>query len=202
MEDKMDILILVDNGHGNNTAGKCSPDKRFREYAFNREIAAQVVHRLRKQGYNAELLVPELYDVPLIERVHRVNVKCQSRGKDKVILVSVHANAAGNGDWMNARGWCCFTTKGQTKSDKLADCMYGAAERNFVGHKIRTDKSDGDRDWEYPFYICRHSLCPAVLVENFFMDNKEDLEYLESEEGKEAIVRCHVEGIKSYVDSL
>jgi N-acetylmuramoyl-L-alanine amidase len=198
----MDILILVDNGHGNNTAGKCSPDKRFREYAFNREIAAQVVHRLRKQGYNAELLVPELYDVPLIERVHRVNVKCQSRGKNNVILVSVHANAAGNGDWMNARGWCCFTTKGQTKSDKLADCMYDAAEKNFVGHKIRTDKSDGDRDWEYPFYICRHSLCAAVLVENFFMDNKEDLEYLESEEGKEAIVRCHVEGIISYIESL
>lgn len=198
----MDILILVDNGHGNNTAGKCSPDKRFREYAFNREIAAQVVHRLRKQGYNAELLVPELYDVPLIERVHRVNVKCQSLGKNNVILVSVHANAAGNGDWMNGRGWCCFTTKGQTKSDKLADCMYGAAERNFVGHKIRKDYQDGDKDWEYPFYICRKSLCAAVLVENFFMDNKEDLEYLESEEGKEAIVRCHVEGIISYIESL
>lgn len=200
MDDK--ILILIDNGHGNNTAGKCSPDKRFREYAWNREIAAHVVYRLRKMGYNVELLVPELYDVPLLERVHRVNVKCQSLGKDNVILVSVHANAAGNGDWMSARGWSCYTTKGQTKSDILAEHLYKAAEKNFVGHKIRVDYQDGDKDWEYPFYICRKSLCPAVLTESFFYDNKEDLKYIESEEGKEAVIRCHVEGIDSYIKSL
>lgn len=202
MEDKMDILIEVDNGHGNNTVGKWSPDKRFKEYAWNREIAAMVVHRLRKLGYNAELLVPELYDVSLLERVHRVNVKCQSRGKDNVLLVSIHANAAGNGEWMKARGWSCFTTKGQTKSDILAEHLYAAAERIFVGHKIRYDRSDGDKDWEKAFYICRKTLCPAVLTESFFYDNKEDLEYIESEEGKEAVVRCHVEGIISYINSL
>ena len=84
MEDKK-IKILIDNGHGNNTAGKCSPDKRFREYAWNREIAAKVVHRLKKLGYDVELLVPELYDVSLLERVHRVNVYCQSLGKDNVL---------------------------------------------------------------------------------------------------------------------
>ena len=202
-QEEIDSMkILIDNGHGNNTAGKCSPDKRFKEYAWNREIAAQVVYGLRKLGYDAELLVPELYDVSLLERVHRVNVQCQSLGKENVILVSVHGNAAGNGDWMKARGWSCFTTQGKTKSDTLAEHLYDAAERIFVGHKIRTDKSDGDRDWEKAFYICRKSLCPAVLTESFFYDNKEDLEYMESEEGKEAVVRCHIEGIKSYVDSL
>lgn len=200
MEDK--IKILIDNGHGNNTAGKCSPDKRFREYAWNREIAAQVVYGLRKLGYDAELLVPELYDVKRIERVHRVNVKCQSLGKENVLLVSIHGNAAGNGAWMNARGWCCFTTRGKTKSDTLAEHLYKAAERIFVGHKIRYDKSDGDKDWEKDFDVCKMTLCPAVLTESFFYDNKEDLEYMESEEGKEAVVRCHVEGIISYINSL
>ena len=200
MEDK--IKIWIDNGHGNNTAGKCSPDKRFREYAYNREIAARVVYGLKKLGYDAELLVPELYDVSLDERVHRVNVTCQSRGKDKVIMVSVHCNAAKNGEWSNARGWCAFTCAGQTKSDILAEHLYAAAERNFVGHKIRTDKTDGDKDLEKAFKICRKTLCPAVLVENFFMDNKEDLEYLESDEGKDAIVRTHIEGIDSYIKSL
>lgn len=201
MEDK--IKIWIDNGHGNNTAGKRSPDGLFREYAYTREIAAKVVFRLKKMGYDAELLVPELYDVSLVERVHRVNVTCQSRGKDKVLMVSIHCNAAGMGkEWMNARGWCAFTCAGQTKSDILAEHLYKAAERNFVGHKIRTDKTDGDKDLEKAFYICRKTLCPAVLVENFFMDNKEDVAYLESDEGKEAIVRTHVEGIVSYINSL
>ena len=103
---------------------------------------------------------------------------------------------------MSARGWSCYTTKGQTKSDILAEHLYKAAEKNFVGHKIRVDYQDGDKDWEYPFYICRKSLCPAVLTESFFYDNKEDLKYIESEEGKEAVIRCHVEGIDSYIKSL
>lgn len=201
MEDK--IKIWIDNGHGSNTAGKRSPDGLFREYAYTREIAAKVVFRLKKMGYDAELLVPELYDVSLDERVHRVNVTCQSRGKDKVLMVSIHNNAAGMGkEWMGARGWCAFTTKGQTKSDILAEQLYKAAEKNFVGHRIRTEKTDGDKDIEKAFYICRKTLCAAVLVENFFMDNKEDVAFLQSEEGKEAIVRTHVEGIVSYIKSL
>ena len=49
------------------------------------------------------------------------------------------------------------------------------------------------------FYILRHSLCPAVLTENFFMDNLSDLEYLQSRVGKQAVVDTHVEGIIDYL---
>ena len=44
--------------------------------------------------------------------------------------------------------------------------------------------SDDNRDWEEDFYILRKSWCPAVLTENFFMDNHSDLEYLQSHAGK------------------
>ena len=37
-----EINILIDNGHGNDTPGKCSPDKRILEYKYNREIAQEV----------------------------------------------------------------------------------------------------------------------------------------------------------------
>lgn len=33
-----ETLICLDNGHGAETLGKCSPDKRLREYAYAREI--------------------------------------------------------------------------------------------------------------------------------------------------------------------
>lgn len=197
------MKILFEVAHGNNVAGKCDPTGTFREYIYSREIVPRIVHELKKRGYDAENLVPELYEPGLTERVHRVNVKCQTYGKDNCIFISVHVNAAGKGDkWMNARGWCCFTTRGVTKSDRLAEHLYMAAERCFTGHKIRRDKSDGDSDWEKGFYVLRHTLCPAVLTENFFMDNKEDLAYLCSEEGKEAIVRCHIEGVISYLEEL
>lgn len=195
------MKILVDNGHGSDTPGKRSPDWSLREYAYTREISNRVVKELKDLGYDAELLVPETNDVSLKERVDRVNQVCKEIGKKNTLLISIHNNAAGNGDWMKARGWSCFTTKGETESDTVADYLYKAAEKIFVGHKIRKDYSDGDADWEKGFYILRHTWCPAVLVENFFMDNKEDLKYLLSEEGKDQIVKCHVEGITTYVDS-
>ena len=197
------MKILIDNGHGHNTPGKRSPDGKFREYAYNRKIAKRIVADLIDRGHDAELIVPEDNDISLEERVRRVNKICLASDPSCVILVSFHVNAAGNGSkWTNATGWSVYTCKGQTSSDKLAECLCEAAIKNFPGRRIRTDYSDNDPDWEENFYILRHSLCPAVLTENFFMDNKSDLEYLQSKAGKQAVVDTHIEGIIEYLDSL
>ena len=195
------MKILIDNGHGHNTPGKRSPDGKFREYACNREIAKRIVADLIDRGYDAELLVLEDNDISLEERVRRVNALCSAHGKSNVILVSIHVNAAGNGSkWTKATGWSVYTCKGQTTSDKLAECLCEAAIKNFPGKRIRTDYSDGDSDWEENFYILRHTLCPAVLTENFFMDGL-DLEFLQSKAGKQAIVDTHVEGIIEWLEN-
>ena len=197
------MKIFIDNGHGLMTAGKRSPDGQFREPFYNREIARRVVSDLRDRGLDAELLVPEDDDISLAERVRRVNTACFLLGKQNIILVSIHVNAAGNGSkWLNATGWSVYTCKGQTESDKLAECLCQAAIKNFPGRRIRTDISDGDMDWEESFYILRKSLCVAVLTENFFMDSHSDLEYIQSKAGKQAVVDTHVEGIVEYAESL
>ena len=194
------MKILINNGHGLNTPGKRSPDGQFLEAIYNREIAKRIVAEIQNKGYDAELLVPEEEDIPLKERVRRVNAHCQSLGKSNVILISIHVNAAGDGTkWMNATGWSCYTCKGQTESDRLATCLYDAAIKNFPDRRSRKDYSDGDPDWEENFYILRHSLCPAVLTENFFMDSHSDLEYLQSKDGKQAVVDTHAEGIMEWL---
>ena len=196
------MKILIDNGHGHNTPGKRSPDGKFREYAYNREIAKRIVADLIDRGHDAELIVPEDNDISLEERVRRANKICLASDPSCVILVSIHVNAAGNGSkWTNATGWSAYTCKGQTASDKLAECLYEAATKNFPDRRIRTDYSDTDPDWEENFYILRHSLCPAVLTENFFMDNKSDLEYLQSRAGKQTVIDTHVVGIIEYLSS-
>ena len=194
------MKILIDNGHGIQTKGKRSPDGQLLEYAYTRELARQIVKILKSRGYDSELLVPEDDDIPLSERVRRTNAHCQALGKSNVILISLHLNAAGDGTkWMNATGWSCYTCKGQTESDRLADCLYKAAEQFLENQVIRTDYArDGDPDWEENFYILRHSLCPAVLVEQFFMDNKKDLAYLISDEGKRNLIDVIVSGLESF----
>ena len=204
------MKILIDNGHGHNTPGKRSPDGTFLEATYNREIAKRIVAELQNKGYDAELLVPEEEDISLKERVRRVNAACSASsscpaptGHPNVILVSIHVNAAGDGSqWMNATGWSCYTSKGQTQSDTLASSLYQSAKQHLPDQRIRTDYTDNDPDWEENFYILRKSHCAAVLSENFFMDNKSDLEYLQSRAGKQAIVDTHVEGIIEYLESL
>ena len=195
------MKIFLDNGHGSDTPGKRSPDGSFLEYKFNREIARRIVLDLQDRGYDAELLVPEETDIPLKERVSRVNSHCATIGKGNVILVSIHVNAAGNGSkWLNATGWSVYTSKGRTKSDNRATCLAEAAIKNLSGRKIRSDWSDGDIDFEESFYLLNKTLCPACLTENGFMDSRESLAYISSRAGKEAIVQLHVEGISDYLD--
>lgn len=195
--------ILIDNGHGIETPGKRSPDGRLREYAWAREVASMVVDELKSYGFDADLLTPEIKDVPLRERVDRVNRYCALYGRANVLLVSIHVNAAGDGSrWMNARGWSAYTTPSRTRSDDLADDLYWAARQVFGAPlTIRADYSDGDPDWEENFYILKNTYCCAVLTENFFQDNKEDVEYLLSKKGKEDCVTVHVSGIITYLQS-
>ena len=194
------MIILLDNGHGFDTPGKCSPDGFFREYAYNRYLAFRIREQLSALGLGARLLVPEREDISLPERCRRVNKICERFGSNQVILVSIHVNAAGNGQhWMEARGWSCFTSIGETRADSLATCLYEAAMAQLPGHNIRKDYTDGDPDIEKNFYILRHTRCPAVLTENLFMDNRDDVAFLESAEGSQAIVNLHVEGILHYL---
>lgn len=194
------MKILLDNGHGIDTPGKRSPDGHFREYAYNRYLAFRIREQLTALGLDVQLLVPEREDIPLPERCKRVNKICKQIGSDQVLMISLHVNAAGNGkEWLNARGWCCFTTVGQTKADALASCLYEAAQAQLPGQRIRKDTADGDPDLEKDFYILKHTSCPAVLTENLFMDNRDDVAFLESAEGSQAIVNLHVEGIRHYL---
>ena len=169
------MKVLIDNGHGIETLGKRSPDGRLREYAYTREIADRVVKALTAAGIDAVRIVPEDADVPLSERCTRANALYTESSK-QAILVSIHCNAAGNGSaWMSAHGWSVF--KGVTVRKQ-------AGGRNY---------------WIQNLYICKHTRCPAVLTENFFQDNKEDVDFLLSEKGKQCVTDITVEGILNYL---
>lgn len=212
------MIVLIDNGHGSNTPGKCSPDKRLREYKWAREIATLLCNFMKNVGYDARLIVPEETDVPLKERCRRVNAICDKEGKDNVLFVSIHSNAAGvDGKWKTAGGWCIYTSPGKTKSDILATEIWNAAKEWLTPYidrfpllqrkgeydsrqrPMRADWSDGDPDYEARFAVLTGTKCAAVLTESLFQDNKADVEFLLSREGKNAIVRLHADGIMSYI---
>ena len=83
------MKILIDNGHGILTKGKRSPDGKLLEYAYARELARQIVKTLQARGYDSELLVPEDDDIPLSERVRRINAHFWEWGRLMRIIDSL-----------------------------------------------------------------------------------------------------------------
>jgi N-acetylmuramoyl-L-alanine amidase len=194
------MKILIDNGHGSGTPGKRSPDGRLQEWAYTRRIADRVVTALQRNGIDAVRLVEENRDVSLKERCLRAN-RIYERENGQAILISIHCNAARNGAmWMNATGWSVYVSGNASDASKqLAGCLAQRAER--LQGSIRTPK------WQQPYWeknlaICRDTRCPAVLTENLFMDNGDDVSFLLSETGKRVITLIHYEGIMNYLHCL
>ena len=199
------MKILIDNGHGVNTAGKRSPKGGkygvLYEYEFNRSIAKPLVERLKKMGYDAELVVPEDNDISLGERCRRTNRWCDKLGSKNVLFISVHSNASSNCEtWQKPSGWSAFVyTKASSASKRLAQCLYDEAEkRNLKGNRCVPP----ERYWTANFYVLKHTNCPAVLTENLFYDNEAEYEVLCSEKGREEIIDLHIKGIVRFIKEI
>lgn len=192
------MIVILDNGHGVQTLGKRSPDGRLREYAYTREITKKIKEKLNELKVESILLVPEEDDISLSERCERAN-KIYDECGGNCTVISVHINAAADGSqWLNAKGWSCFIYRySGDKTKKLASCITEAAKEE--GLKIRYEYP-GVPYWVSGLYICKHTKAPCVLTENLFQDNKDEVDFLLSEKGKEVITNLHVQGIIKYLE--
>lgn len=191
---------MLDNGHGRETPGKRSPDGRLMEWEYTRQLAAAIEARLLATGYNVRRIVCEETDVPINERVRRVNAICNEMGATKVVLVSIHIDAAVGSGWKDAQGWSVWVAPNASgNSKRLAKCLYEEADKaGYKGNRWVPDT----RYWVGNYGILRDTKCPAVLTENLFQNNKEDVAILKSEAGKQDMVDIHVQGIADYIKSL
>ena len=206
-------VIVLGTAHLWETAGKRSPDGKFREAVFSREVVACVKAKLESYGYRVfvdyEPLEADqkmysanqkiLQSRELSRRVAVVNSVCRRYGAENTLYVSIHVDAAGGGDkWMAGRGWSVrVCPEASAKSRALGGCLFDAAEEH--GLKVRMP-TPTQKYWEQSLKVLNDTKCPAVLTENLFMDNREDLALLRSDEGRHKIERLHVEGIIRYIE--
>lgn len=197
-----DYIVCLESGHGKDVVGKRSPDGKLLEWEWAREVKYMLAESLEKNKIALCFDVnPETTEPGLTTRANRANA-VHKKNNNKSIFVSIHLNAAGNdGQWKNAQYWSIWTSKGQTEADKLAEDIWQEANKYFTvdNRKVGSDMSDGDHDYEANFTVLVKTVMPAVLIENFFQDNKENAQYLLSDKGKQDAVNVLTEGIKRYL---
>lgn len=199
-------VIILGTAHGSNLSGKCSPDGKFREFRFSREVIAALKPKLEARGYTVFVdmpadEVPSPQGTELSLRCMYVNGICSRFGKANCIYVSIHVNAAGSdGQWHNARGFSVFVSNNcSAASKRLAQSLYTeAAARGLQGNRAVPPC----HYWTADFYVLRKTACPAVLTENLFQDNHADVELLSSAAGKAKIVDLHLQGIVKFLNAL
>ena len=190
------MIVLLDNGHGGlingiyQTPGKRKDwdnDGMIYEGEFNRAIVNGIIEQLTFLKIPYVNIAPEYRDVTLKTRVNRANAYPAS----KSIYISIHSNAGGG------TGSEIFTSIKPTKSDAIATIFGEEYQKEFPDIKLRTDfDSDGDLDKEVNFYVLKHTKMPAILTENFFMDNKDEFKtILNVREGRQRIIDYHVKAI-------
>lgn len=162
------ISYVIDPGHGGADSGAVG--YLGGQPYFEKDIVLRVAQALHNQ-----LSVDGRFDVAMTRSsdsfpslAARANF-ANSRGAK---LVSIHANAGGG------TGFECFTTPGQTESDKLATALLNQYSSAFVNFTGRRDMQDGDPDKEARFTVLTGTKGPAVLFELGFMDRESDLKQM------------------------
>lgn len=191
-------LWLLDAGHGGmkngmyQTEGKRSPKwpdgSILYEGEFNRAVASRLMEKMTSKGLRYMQIHDSMDDTSLSARVSNINYL--DRDYNNCILLSIHANAGGG------HGWEVYTSRGETDSDKIATVFADKVQTQFPYARIRGDMVDGDVDKEANFYILTKTNCPAILTENFFMDNQEECQcILNNPEGRNAVAEALFQAI-------
>ena len=194
----------LDNGHGALQEGKRSPffeldgeQVQFLEWEFNRDIVVRITKQLKELGiaYYEVAPYPELMGSDVKKRTRRATRYVTDLPK---IFVSVHANAAGNTKegWSDARGVEVWTNLAIGMNFILAEKFVEVIARN-TGWKNRGVKYTHTE--ENPIYVIdRLDFPDAILTENGFFTNKDEVRELMKDEVRQKIADAHVEAIRYF----
>ena len=190
------MLVILDPPHGKETPGKCSPDGRILEWSWGRSFLRRIEKRLNELGIPNVRDWNEDSEPGLTKRCTLANTIAKKNGGPS-IFISTHINAAGSdGKWHSAQGWSVFVGKNaSSNSKKLASLMTKNAKE--TGIKVRVPMPNQPY-WIQGLTVCQKTNMPAVLVENMFQDNKEDVDFLLSEEGQSILTEIIVKSVCEY----
>ena len=182
--------VVLDPGHGVETAGKRSPDGTFLEHEFNLDIARRVQTHLERHGVMVVMTRKTEKDVSLAARVKTAN------NAKPDLFVSLHSNAYGDGStWTEPVGFGIYTSSaGETAGrNKAAKAILDRAKAAGI------DIWDNGLFYNISLYVLKNTTCPAVLIEHGFHTNKWETTLLKTEGYRDLLAMVDAQGILDYL---
>ncbi|MRX70834.1 N-acetylmuramoyl-L-alanine amidase [Bacillus lacus] len=179
------MKIILDAGHGYNTPGKRTPDGSMREWEFNSRVT-EIAKGMLEQYEDVQVQFSHdptgKIDIPLGKRTEHAN----RWGAD--VVVSVHANAFGEGGWHNAEGVETFVhTSPSEQSLRIANAIH----KRLVAQTGLRDRGVKKAS----FHMVREAKMPSVLPECGFMTNRNEAALLKTEPYRLSCAVAIVEGL-------
>jgi len=169
---------ILDNGHGLETKKKESVvwdnNTQLKEYEFNRGVVKYLSFMLRDAKIDYTILVPEINDISLSERVKRANKKNVDS-----IFISVHGN-----QYTDSRVHG-FETHYYNAGKEYAEI--------FQKHIGQLGKDRGIK--QSNFYVIKNTKMPAILTENGFYSNEKECAKMLTNDFQYEIAEAHFRGI-------
>ena len=189
-ETPMRKKVMLDPGHGIETAGKRSPDGTYLEHEFNLDMAQRLKAQLERHGVSVILTRNTEHDVSLADRV------AISNAANPDLFVSLHSNASGDGTaWTSPDGYGIYTSAAEETAErnKAAKAILARAREAGVslwGEGLHHDIS---------LYVLKNTVAPAVLIEHGFHTNRVETEKLKSAAYRDLLAAVDAKGILDYL---
>lgn len=192
-----EILVLVDDGHGEMTPGKRTPKftdgSVIKEHQFNQPVATKLVALLKHNGFSAHNITQGNADVTLPTRVKIANalaaIHLRKYPNGKVIFISVHYNAMSD-KWSAASGVETYHYYGSKEGKRLAGDVHSEILKGTV-QSNRGVKEAG-------YYVIKYTSMPAILVELGFMSNLKEASLMLDQDFQYECANEICEGVKKY----
>lgn len=196
------IALIYDVAHGKDVSGKRSPDGKFREYKWSRDICREVFKSLVLGDYFFDVYCPYLDEEnePGIS-VRRKYYEELASNYERTIMLSLHVDAYGNGSrwYNNITGFSFWTSKGETPADKIATFIgesfyvkYLRDEKFRFAYWLTEKEKNPDLDWEANFGVINTTKYDGVLIEHNFQTNYNDVyNKLLNDEWNENLIFLH-----------
>lgn len=174
------MIIGVDKGHTVQNGGVCGACGLLKESVENRPVGNKVIEKLRILGHTVIDCSCD-YSKDRDEQLAAIVKKANAQKLD--LFLSLHLNAGGG---TGAEVYTTNTSGAKSEAKKLIDTYCNKTGFKNRGHKYAE------------FYVLRHTVAPAMLIEMAFVDTEADYKKW-NDLGAELIANAIVEGITGQV---